>query len=102
MENKSPLDSKKIYISVTITDDKEIHELNKQYRNKDYATDVLSFNINETSEDGTFYLGDIVVNKEQAARQAGEYGNTLEEEISDLTAHGILHLLGIHHDGDDH
>ncbi len=102
MENKSPLDNKKIFISITITDDKEIQSLNKDYRQKDYATDVLSFNINETSEDGTFYLGDVVVNKEQAARQAGEFGNTIEEEISELTAHGIMHLLGIHHDGDDH
>ena len=88
------------YISVSIVDDSEIKKLNKKYRKKDYPTDVLSFNINERREDGSFYLGDVIVNKDQAKRQAGEYGNSVEEEISELTAHGVLHLLGVHHDGD--
>jgi probable rRNA maturation factor len=79
-----------------------MRELNSQYRGKDYATDVLSFNMDETTEDGKFYLGDIIVNTEQASRQAGEYGNSLEEEISELIAHGMLHLMGVHHDHDDH
>lgn len=96
------LDKNKLYISVTVVGDKEIHKLNKEYRKKDYATDVLSFNIDSEMEDGTYYLGDIVVNKEQAERQAADYGNTVEEEISDLVGHGVLHLLGVHHDGDDH
>jgi len=90
------------YISVSIVDDSEIKKLNKKYRKKDYPTDVLSFNINERREDGSFYLGDVIVNKDQAKRQAGEYGNSVEEEISELTAHGVLHLLGVHHNGDDH
>ncbi len=90
------------HISISIVDDEQIQKLNKEFRNKDYATDVLSFNINEKMDDGTFYLGDVVVNKQQAERQAAEYDNTLEEEISELVAHGILHLLGVHHDGDDH
>ena len=90
------------YISVSIVDDYEIKKLNKKYRKKDYPTDVLSFNIDEKREDGSFYLGDVIVNKDQAKRQAGEYGNSLEEELSELTAHGVLHLLGVHHDGDDH
>lgn len=96
------LDKNKLYISVTVVGDKEIHKLNKEYRKKDYATDVLSFNIDSEMEDGTYYLGDIVVNKEQAERQAADYGNTVEDEISDLVGHGVLHLLGVHHDGDDH
>ena len=90
------------YISVSIVDDSEIKKLNKKYRKKDYPTDVLSFNINEKREDRSFYLGDVIVNKDQAKRQAGEYGNSVEEEISELTAHGVLHLLGVHHNGDDH
>ena len=90
------------YISVSIVDDSEIKKLNKKYRKKDYPTDVLSFNINERREDGSFYLGDVIVNKDQAKRQAGEYGNSVEEEISELTAHGVLHLLGVHHEGDNH
>jgi len=90
------------YISVSIVDDSEIKKLNKKYRKKDYPTDVLSFNINEKREDRSFYLGDVIVNKDQAKRQAGEHGNSLEEELSELTAHGVLHLLGVHHNGDNH
>ena len=91
---------KKTFISVFITDDKDMKKLNKEYLNRDYTTDVLSFEINEKQEDGSLYLGDIVVNKDQAKRQCKEYGNDLEEEISELVGHGVLHLLGIHHDGD--
>lgn len=94
-------DKDKIYISITIVNDSKMKEFNKKYLNRDYPTDVLSFNINEDQEDGTFYLGDVVVNRDQAKRQASEYGNSLEEEISGLTKHGILHLLGVHHEGDE-
>lgn len=96
------LNGQKLHISVYISDDKEIAELNKEYRQKGKPTDVLSFQINEELEDGTLYLGDVIVNKEQAERQASEFGNTIEQEISELAGHGILHLLGVHHDGDDH
>lgn len=89
-------------ISVSITDDKQIQDLNKRYRDKDYPTDVLSFNIDKEVSTDEFYIGDIVVNKDQARRQASKFNNSLEEEIADLVRHGILHLLGIHHDGDDH
>ncbi|MBP7785969.1 rRNA maturation RNase YbeY [Patescibacteria group bacterium] len=91
---------KKTFISVFITDDKEMKKLNKEYLNRDYTTDVLSFEINEKQEDGSLYLGDIVVNKDQAKRQAKTYENDFEEEISELVGHGVLHLLGIHHKGD--
>jgi probable rRNA maturation factor len=88
------------YISVFITGDKEMKRLNKKYLGRDYATDVLSFEIKDKQEDGSLYIGDIVVNKDQAKRQAKDYDNDLEEEISELVGHGVLHLLGIHHDGD--
>lgn len=94
--------NKKIYISVTISDDKELKKLNKKYLNKNETTDVLSFSVEEKLEDGTFYLGDVIVNKQQAKRQAKNYENSLREEISELVAHGILHLLGVHHKGGDH
>jgi probable rRNA maturation factor len=87
----------KTYISVTLASDSEIHALNKKHLNHDYPTDVLSFNINEKLEDGTFYLGDVIVSTERAKKQAKEYGNTKEEEIADLVAHGVLHLLGVNH-----
>ncbi len=96
------LNGRKVHISVYLSDDVEISKLNKEYRGKDYATDVLSFNINETMDDGTYYLGDVIVNMQQAERQASEFGNNVEQEISELAGHGILHLLGVHHDGDDH
>ncbi len=90
-----------IYISFSIVGDGEMKKLNKKHLGRDYPTDVLSFPINEKNEDGTYYLGDVVVNREQAERQAEKYGNDLEHEIADLAAHGVLHLLGVHHEGDN-
>ncbi len=88
----------KTYISLTICNDEEIRKLNKKYLKHDYATDVLSFNINEKMPDDIFYLGDVVINKEQAQRQADKGKNGVEKEISKLVAHGVLHLLGVHHE----
>ncbi len=93
--------NKRTVVNITISDDAEIAKLNKEYFDRDFPTDVLSFNIDQVLEDGNFYLGDIMINKDQAGRQASEYGNTLEQEISELVAHGMLHLLGVHHEGDD-
>ncbi|MBI4091450.1 rRNA maturation RNase YbeY [candidate division WWE3 bacterium] len=85
------------YVNVSFVGDQKMRKLNEDYRNKDYTTDVLSFLIEETMEDGTDYLGDIVVNIDQAKRQAEKFGNTFEEEIAELVAHGMLHLQGVHH-----
>jgi probable rRNA maturation factor len=95
---KNFLKKKKLYISVSVVGDEEIKKLNAKFRKKDYPTDVLSFDINEEQDDGTYYLGDVIVNKEQAERQCKEYGNSVEEEISDLVGHGVLHLLGVDHE----
>jgi len=92
-------------VSVNFIGDDESHKLNKQYRNKDYATDVLSFNYESDVEvvgENKELLGELYINIEQAKRQAKDFDNTLEEEIAELTAHGMLHLLGVHHEGDDH
>lgn len=101
MDIKDLLNKEKIYISVSIVDDKRMQELNKEYLQKDYPTDVLSFEMGEIQTDGTYYLGDVIVNKQQAKRQAGDYGNDLEKEISELVEHGVLHLLGVHHEESD-
>lgn len=90
------------FVSVSFVNDSKIRKLNKEFRDKDESTDVLSFNIDEEDEEGEYYLGDVIVNVEQAERQAKEYKNTVEEEISELVAHGMMHLMGVHHEGDDH
>jgi probable rRNA maturation factor len=95
-------DSKEFFISVKLSHDKEIRNLNKEYLKRDHPTDVLSFGMNEPQEDGNYYLGDVIVNVDQAQRQAKEYGNNLAEEIAELVEHGVLHLLGKHHEGDDY
>lgn len=90
-------------ISVTFVDDARIQELNKQHRNIDKATDVLSFPLGENGvydvnpETGAKLLGDIVISMERAVRQAEEYGHPLQREVAFLTVHSMLHLLGYDH-----
>ncbi|MFH1617203.1 MAG: rRNA maturation RNase YbeY [Candidatus Margulisiibacteriota bacterium] len=79
-------------VSITFCDDGFIRKLNKRYRKKDCATDVLSFKM---GEDGL--LGDIIISVETAGRQAKEFGCTLTEELTRLAEHGLLHLLGYSH-----
>lgn len=91
-------------ISVTFVDNNQIQELNKQYRNKDASTDVLSFPMGENGiydtnhTTGAKILGDIVISMEKAMEQADRYGHSLEREVGYLTAHSMLHLLGYDHE----
>jgi len=94
-------DFKKVTISVSLVDDAQIRALNKKYLKRDYTTDVLSFNMDEPVGDEAYHLGDVVVNVDQAERQASEFGNDLEHELAELAEHGVLHLLGVHHKGDN-
>jgi len=90
-------------ISVTFTDNKGIKELNRQYRNKDIETDVLSFPMGENGvydtdmETGAKILGDVVISMEKARDQAELFGHSLQREVGYLTAHSVLHLLGYDH-----
>jgi probable rRNA maturation factor len=97
-------------VNILITDDRSIHEINRQFRNIDRPTDVLSFpmadmvkgKIVSPSEDydrdkDLLMLGDIVISTETAIRQAEEYGHSLQREITFLTSHGMFHLLGYDH-----
>lgn len=96
---KKLLDQKgldKVEVSVYITDDYLIRELNKNYRGKDKATDVLSFIIDEYVGDYRL-LGEIVISIDTARRQAKEMGHSLEDEIKRLLVHGFVHLLGYDH-----
>lgn len=88
-------------VSVTLVDNAQIHEMNKEYRQVDRPTDVLSFPIfdEEGLEDnGASVLGDIVLSLEQAAIQAEQYGHSLQREICFLCVHSVLHLLGYDHE----
>lgn len=106
-------------VSILLTDDSEIREINKQFRDIDKATDVLSFpaieyNIagdfsdleEETGEcfnpeTGELILGDIVISVDRALEQAEEYGHTITREIAFLTAHSMFHLMGYDHISDE-
>jgi probable rRNA maturation factor len=90
-------------ISIFLTDDAEIHRLNKLYRGVDRPTDVLAFAMRE-GVDGELnreVLGDVVISVPMAEWQASAYGHTLEVEMSLLVAHGVLHLLGYEHEEED-
>lgn len=96
-------------VDITIVDDEEIHTLNREYRNVDRPTDVLSFALDEGDEeepalvDGPeeHLLGDIIISAETAQRQGEEFGHGLEREIVYLAVHGLLHLLGYDHMTDE-
>lgn len=87
-------------MSVLLVDDKAIRELNRDFREIDRATDVLSFPSGEypLPEDATYlYVGDMALSLERARKQAEEYGHTYEREVAFLTAHSVLHCLGYDH-----
>lgn len=87
-------------ISVTLVDNKKIHEINKDYRNIDKVTDVISFeNDLELSfgADEPTDLGDIFISVDQALAQAKEYEHTIERELTFLYVHGLLHCFGYDH-----
>jgi len=83
-------------LSLVFVDDKKIKELNRKYRQIDKSTNVLSFPIGENN-----ILGDIVISWETAQREAQETGFSLEEIIDFYLIHGLLHLIGYHHDHPD-
>ncbi len=86
-------------LSVLLTDDRQIQVLNREHRNKDKPTDVLSFPLDEdpSSSDSPRLLGDVVISLDTAERQARGRGRPLLEEVRFLLAHGLLHLLGHDH-----
>lgn len=88
-----------VEFNIIFVDSKTIHEINKTYRNVDRVTDVISFALedNKTIELDHRLLGDIYICIERAEEQAKEYGHSLMRELSFLTIHGLLHLLGYDH-----
>ncbi|GGA20483.1 rRNA maturation RNase YbeY [Paenibacillus physcomitrellae] len=100
-------------VALTFVDNKQIHELNRDYRGIDRPTDVLSFAMNESldEEPEIIYeigedeqaelfpdmLGDIIISMERAKEQSEDYGHSFERELGFLFVHGFLHLLGYDH-----
>jgi probable rRNA maturation factor len=98
-----------IEVSVVVTDDAAVHELNRRYRGVDDPTDVLSFSQLEsptdsgpeafpTPADAPRPVGDIVISGDRAREQAAEYGHSRRRELAYLATHGLLHLLGFDHE----
>lgn len=102
-------------VNVTVTDDEGIRELNRDHRNIDAPTDVLSFPLLDwidgkgdlpqrwdyDPDSHCVELGDVVLSKERAAAQAAEFGHSVERECGYLTVHSVLHLLGYDHVDDE-
>ena len=101
------MEDSKLIITVTLTTPDNIQEINKQYRNIDRETDVLSFPMFEKEEielkiknrkfDNEDVLGDIVISIERVEEQAKEYGHSFERELSYMLVHGFYHLMGYDH-----
>jgi probable rRNA maturation factor len=96
LENQSEsLDSE---LTIVLTDDAQIQDLNRDYLGIDAPTDVLSFPASETDpETGARYIGDIIISMPYAAKSAKTAGHPLESEVQLLVVHGVLHLLGHDH-----
>lgn len=101
------LENSKLYITITLTNSENIRKINKEYRNIDKATDVLSFPMYEEEEleekiakqhyEHEDVLGDIVISIEKVEEQAKEYGHSFERELSYMIVHGFYHLMGYDH-----
>ena len=101
------LEKSNLYITITLTNSENIREINKEYRNIDKATDVLSFPMFdkdelETQINNAFFeheevLGDIVISIPKVEEQAEEYGHSFERELSYMVVHGFYHLMGYDH-----
>lgn len=96
-------------ISITFVTNESIQEINREYRQKDYPTDVISFAMEELGEgevevvggDMPRILGDIIISIPKAKEQAEEYGHSFMRELSFLAVHGFLHLLGFDHETEE-
>ena len=101
------LENSKLDITITLTNPENIHQINKEYRNIDRATDVLSFPMFEKEEldkkiannefEHKDVLGDIIISIEKVEEQAKEYGHSFERELSYMVVHGFYHLMGYDH-----
>jgi rRNA maturation RNase YbeY len=93
---KSPLE-----VSVAIVGDRKMAKLNKQYRNKEGTTNILSFPLAEGEQaampSDIVLLGDIVISYPMVIKEAAQYETLVDDRVDELVRHGMLHLLGLHH-----
>jgi probable rRNA maturation factor len=85
-------------LGVMLIGDRSMRRLNRQYRKKDRTTDVLAFSMREGPGPSSVLIGDVVISVPTAAKQAGQAGRSLDEELTVLLIHGILHLCGYDHE----
>jgi probable rRNA maturation factor len=101
-----------VAVSLVVTDDAELRDLNRQYRGIDLPTDVLSFSQDDsgpgqerelfpTVESVARPLGDVIISGDRVREQARDYGHTERRELAYLAVHGLLHLLGFDHETED-
>ena len=97
------IDSTKQSVTIVFVGDAAIKKLNRQFRGKNYSTDVLSFptKAEDFESDNQSHLGEVVISVERAAAQAKENGLTFSNEVEQLILHGLLHLSGYDHDTDN-
>jgi probable rRNA maturation factor len=93
-------------VAVLLADDETLHALNREFRQKDAPTDVLSFEGDADPEEvqlpgAPWHLGDIAISLERVERQAEEYGHSMERELAYLLTHGTLHLLRYDHEDEE-
>ena len=107
MNKEEKLENSKLCLTITLTTPENIQKINKEYRNIDRATDVLSFPMFEKSEldemiekqefEHEDVLGDLVISIEKVKEQAKEYGHSFERELSYMVVHGFYHVMGYDH-----
>ena len=89
-------------VSVAIIGDRKMRALNKQYRDKDYTTNILSFPLNEGEQTklptGIMQLGDIIISYPMVIKESAEQELLVDDRVEELVRHGMLHLLGLHHE----
>ncbi|MDD6272887.1 MAG: rRNA maturation RNase YbeY [bacterium] len=87
-------------LNIVIVDNEKIQEINREYRNKDAVTDVISFafeEVDDVSYEDFRFLGEIYISYERCVSQASDYGHSVKREFCYLAVHGLLHLLGYDH-----
>lgn len=98
------LTNKQVILDVSIVNNKKIQKLNKEYRGKDYPTDILSFDFggSEDFENLPFlHIGELVISHQKVEQQANEFNHSIRREYCYLFAHGLVHLMGYDHESEE-